>query len=139
MWNYGDDDTVAVVMENGSAVFKTGFAGDDAPRAVFPSIIGRPRHQGVNVGMGQKDFYIGDEAQSKRGSLTLEHPIERGVVKDWDSMEIIWHHVFHNELRTEPQEHPVFLIDRLPNLTGQREKMTEIMFELFDTPGRKHC
>nr|AAB34252.1 48 kda histamine receptor subunit peptide 1 {internal fragment} [human, peripheral blood mononuclear cells, Peptide Partial, 23 aa] [Homo sapiens] len=22
-----------------------GFAGDDAPRAVFPSIVGRPRHQ----------------------------------------------------------------------------------------------
>jgi actin beta/gamma 1 len=24
---------------------KAGFAGDDAPRAVFPSIVGRPRHQ----------------------------------------------------------------------------------------------
>jgi len=23
---------------------KAGFAGDDAPRAVFPSIVGRPRH-----------------------------------------------------------------------------------------------
>ena len=24
---------------------KAGFAGDDAPRAVFPSIVGRPRHK----------------------------------------------------------------------------------------------
>ena len=24
---------------------QAGFAGDDAPRAVFPSIVGRPRHQ----------------------------------------------------------------------------------------------
>jgi actin beta/gamma 1 len=39
---------------------KAGFAGDDAPRAVFPSIVGRPRHQGVMVGMGQKDSYVGD-------------------------------------------------------------------------------
>jgi actin-related protein len=38
---------------------KAGFAGDDAPRAVFPSIVGRPRHQGVMVGMGQKDSYVG--------------------------------------------------------------------------------
>ena len=38
---------------------KAGFAGDDAPRAVFPSIVGRPKHQGVMVGMAQKDACVG--------------------------------------------------------------------------------
>ena len=40
-----DEDTAALVIDNGSGMCKAGFAGDDAPRAVFPSIVGRPRHQ----------------------------------------------------------------------------------------------
>merc|ERR1711902_288524 len=61
--NMCDEDTAALVVDNGSGMCKAGFAGDDAPRAVFPSIVGRPRHQGVMVGMGQKDAYFGDEDQ----------------------------------------------------------------------------
>ena len=40
-----EDDVAALVVDNGSGMCKAGFAGDDAPRAVFPSIVGRPRHQ----------------------------------------------------------------------------------------------
>ena len=43
-----DEDVAALVVDNGSGMCKAGFAGDDAPRAVFPSIVGRPRHQ-VNI------------------------------------------------------------------------------------------
>ena len=44
-----EEEVAALVVDNGSGMVKSGFSGDDAPRAVFPSIVGRPKMPGIMV------------------------------------------------------------------------------------------
>ncbi|KAF2069188.1 hypothetical protein CYY_009488 [Polysphondylium violaceum] len=122
-----------LVIDNGSGMVKAGFAGEDAPRCVFPSIVGYPMFNTVMHGMG-KDKYIGDEAQAKRGVLSIKYPIEHGIITNWSDMETIWEYTFTNELRVDPSKHAVLLTEAPLNPKANRERMVETMFEYFDTP-----
>jgi len=73
-----------IVLDNGSYQIKIGFAGDDFPKSIFPSVVGRPRH---NSAADLRDFYVGDEAQKRRDILSMSYPIDRGIVTNWDDME----------------------------------------------------
>lgn len=49
-----DDDWMdVVVIDNGSGSCQSGFAGEDAPRSIFPSVVGR-RKEGVRMHMKYK-------------------------------------------------------------------------------------
>jgi len=129
-----EEEQSALVVDNGSGMVKAGFSGDDAPRSVFPSIVGRPKVKSTMVGSDAKDCYIGDEAQAKRGVCKLSYPIAHGIVTSWEDMEKIWHHTYYNELRIAPEERSVMLTEAPLNPKQNREMMTQIHFETFNTP-----
>jgi actin-related protein len=126
------EEAQTVVIDNGSGMVKAGFAGEDAPRAVFPSIVGRPKHAASIQGGNNKNEFVGEEAQQKRGILNLNYPIAAGIVESWEDMEKVWSHTFYNELRVAPEETTGVLLTEAPrNPKANREKMIQIMFEQF--------
>ncbi len=52
------------MFDNGSGVLKGGFAGEDRPKCVFNSFVGRPKHVRVMAGVAEGDFFVGDKAEA---------------------------------------------------------------------------
>lgn len=94
-----------IVLDNGSGTIRAGFAGEDLPKCVFPSWVGRPKHLRVLAGALEGDVFIGQKAATDlRGLLKIHYPLEHGIVTDWDDMERIWEYVYGEGLKTLSEE-----------------------------------
>eukprot|EP00475_Leptophrys_vorax_P039362 TRINITY_DN7100_c0_g3_i1.p1 TRINITY_DN7100_c0_g3~~TRINITY_DN7100_c0_g3_i1.p1 ORF type:complete len:389 (-),score=96.06 TRINITY_DN7100_c0_g3_i1:873-2039(-) len=147
----------AVVVDLGTAWTKAGWSDDEAPRAVFPSSVGRPRHKGVMVGVGgppvKVDFgngfskigtmmpdgsvYLGEEALTKRGIVVQKNVMEKSTVVSWDDCEKLLHHCFYEELKIDPEEHPALFSWKEhegKSFRADKEKLIQILLETFNFP-----
>ncbi len=115
----------AIVIDAGSGMVKAGFAGDDAPKVVFPSIVGYAKD-------GTR--YVGDEAQKRIGLLDMKRPVQHGIVQDWGHFELLLGHVF-DELGVDPAGRAVLLTEAPLNPKANRERMTRMCFETFKVSG----
>ena len=106
-----DEENEPIIIDIGSGYLKAGFASDDAPKCMVPMIIGKPKAPGILVGMDQKDCYVGREARAKKNLLITEEPVQRGIIVNFESIEKIFEHLFNNELRVSPEEHPVLMTE----------------------------
>lgn len=129
-----DNEYSVVIMDNGSRNTRIGLSGDEAPRKEFRTMIGYSRFQGLEIALDETNFVIGDEAFKKRGTLNIEYPVEKGIIKDFNSMEKFWHQSLYNELKVDPQKHPVLLSESPTNQVEKKETTTEIFFENFNVP-----
>ncbi|CAO2584035.1 ACT12 [Lemmus lemmus] len=118
-------DHTPLICDYGSGVSKVGFAGSEAPLAVFPTILGKLKHNNLLVGVEEKDWFIGAEAQNNLVKLNLHYPITRGAITNWDNVEKIWHHSFYQVLHIAPEQHPVMITEPPLNSTAVKCRMTQ--------------
>ena len=130
-----DESTPHVIIDIGTCYTKAGLSGEEGPRAVFPSIVGYPKYTSGMVGGEKNEFFVGADAEAKRGVLKLNYPIERGVVNNFDDYEKILGHIFDKELRVAPEEHYIMLTESPNNTKKNREEMAKLIFEDFNPSG----
>jgi len=138
------DEQEVIVLDIGSGSLKVGFSGEDAPRAVLPTVVAT-----TTVDEAREDEHVGgDSAAQKRSqnfygdeallqeAAAVTRPVQRGEIQlkggEKDALEALWEHIFRNVLGVEQEELPVLIADSLP--LGQaaypsRQWVTEVMFE----------
>ncbi|XP_042496524.1 actin, clone 302-like [Macadamia integrifolia] len=133
MANY--EDNPPIILDSGSGTIKAGFAGEEAPRTVFPTFVGGLKYDGPLFEIDQrKKNYIGDDAKINRGICTLRYPIENGIITNWDDIESLWHHTFYKQLCVAPEEQPILLTEPPLNPIENRDNIAHMMFEIFNVP-----
>lgn len=130
-----DKSKTIAVVDNGSYTIKAGFAGDDAPRKIFPSVVGYSKISPINTAMDERHYYCGDDAKERRGRLKMVNPIKDSIVNNWDDIENLWSHTFYEVLKISPEETLCVLSESPLNPKKYREKSVEVLFELFDFEG----
>merc|ERR1719311_1497123 len=116
---------------------KVGYAGHQEPTLMFPTLIGRPMlrfDQALGGEQKVSDLMVGDDANSARSMLQLSHPIQNGIIQDWDGMEAVWNHTF-SRLGVDPSEHMVVQTEAALNPPRNRERIVETMFEKYGFAG----
>ncbi|CAI0450628.1 unnamed protein product, partial [Linum tenue] len=129
------DEVSAIVLDLGSHTCKAGYAGEDAPKAVFPSVVGAIDQMEVDDNTNERKLYVGSQSLGfRRDNMEVLSPIKDGVVMDWDIVDSIWDHAFRECLLVDPKEHPMLLAEPSSNSQQQRERTVELMFEKYNVP-----
>ena len=103
----------SLVVDLGTATTKAGWAVHGEPDITLPSIVGRGRHKKAMETLGLKDSYVGRQAQSLQGILSLQAPFRQGSVQRWDDLEVLWDHIWEREAKLSnidnicPSDHQV--------------------------------
>ncbi|KAL7721673.1 actin [Entamoeba marina] len=123
-----------VIIDIGASTVKSAFSDKMKVNSIFTNVVGKPRIRGCFMPGIANTFYIGEDAILKRGVLDIKRPIENGIITDWNDMEKIFHHTIYNEIRVPPEEQPLLLTYPNKSRRSDKERLSQLMFEVFSIP-----
>ncbi len=132
----------SIILDIGSGSIKGGRGSDSLPPLVMPSVAGAAPKK-VNIlkkkaaeedALAGRPYLVGHEAIANVGKVTVEAPIDRGVVKNWQQVEHMLRQAFEDleaiddlpgvgVVLTQPSYHPL----------ANSETLAQLMFESFDS------
>lgn len=124
-----------IVCDNGTGFVKVGYAGQNFPSSIYPSMVGRPilrAEESLSETIELKEVMCGDEAAAVRHSLDIHYPVECGIVKNWEDMEHLWNYTFFEKLQINPRDNKILLTEPPMNPAKNRETLVEKMFETYE-------
>uniref|UniRef100_A0A8D2PWG1 Actin like 6B n=1 Tax=Zosterops lateralis melanops TaxID=1220523 RepID=A0A8D2PWG1_ZOSLA len=144
---FGGDEVGALVFDIGSFSVRAGYAGEDCPKADFPTTVGLLSPDEVSLELdGDKDkkggkvYYIDTNAlHVAREGVEVLSPLKNGMIEDWECFQAILDHTYGKHVKSEPGLHPVLMSEAPWNTRAKREKLTELMFEHYNIPAFFLC
>ncbi|TKS74651.1 BRG1-associated factor A Actin-related protein Baf53a [Collichthys lucidus] len=164
---YGGDEVGALVFDIGSYSVRAGYAGEDCPKADFPTVIGvtldredgsTPMETDGDKGKQSGTTYYIDTNQLRvpRENMEVMSPLKNGMMSSsWHGMDetnrplsrlktgtvfqAILDHTYKMHFKSEPSLHPVLMSEASWNTRAKREKLTELMFEHYNIPAFFLC
>ncbi|XP_062452579.1 actin-like protein 9 [Rhea pennata] len=125
--------TGAVVIDIGTGSCKSGFAGQQKPISEISTLATYPSEQSPRSEEARPHTF-GEEALLYT-NVNVPGLRQSGIIINWEAAEILWQHMFYNDLMVPPEEHALLITDPPLSPTTNREKMVELAFELLHSPG----
>ncbi|KAG2467687.1 ACL6B protein, partial [Polypterus senegalus] len=111
------DEVGALVFDIGSYSVRAGYAGEDCPKADFPTTVGHLVQDESTMEMDNdkdkkmtKTYYIDTNSlHVPRENVETLSPLKNGMIEDWDCFQSILDHTYSKHVKSEPHLHPVLM------------------------------
>jgi len=126
-----------IICDNGTGFVKVGYAGQNFPEHIFPSMVGRPimRFEEEFKDIKLQDIMCGDAAAEHRSMLEVTYPVDQGIVRNWEDMRHLWDHTFNERMQIDPKDHRILLTEPPMNPRENSLRMYENMLEKYGFAG----